>query len=67
MKTQKVVTVNVLSRVGVNNQAGEFKELEFPTLNRYLSEGYNIVNVHQIAPSPQLYVVTITFILEKNE
>ncbi len=67
MKIQKVVTVNVLSRVGVNNQGGEFKELEFPTLNRYLSEGFNIVNVYQIAPSPQLYVVTITFILEKNE
>lgn len=65
MKVQKVVTVNVLSRVGANNQGGEFKELEFPTLNRYLAEGYKIVNVHQIAPSPQLYVVTITFILEK--
>lgn len=65
MKVQKVVTVNVLSRVGVNNSAGEFKEVEFPILNRYLAEGYIIANVYQIAPSPQLYVVTITFILEK--
>ncbi|WP_029295705.1 hypothetical protein [Chryseobacterium hispalense] len=67
MKLQKVVTVNVLSRVGTTNQSGEFKELEFPTLNKYLAEGYQIVNVHQIAPSPQLYVVMITFILEKAE
>lgn len=67
MKLQKVVTVNVLSRVGASNQSGEFKELEFPTLNKYLAEGYHIVNVHQIAPSPQLYVVMITFILEKIE
>lgn len=66
MKTQKVVTVNVLSRVGTASST-EFKELEFPTLNRYLAEGYSIVNVYQIAPSPQLYCVTITFILEKNE
>jgi hypothetical protein len=66
MKIQKVVTVNVLSRVGATSSV-EFKELEFPTLNRYLLEGYNIVNVYQIAPSPQLYCVTITFILEKNE
>lgn len=66
MKLQKVVTVNVLSRLGTNS-AIEFKELEFPILNKYLAEGYNIVAVHQIAPSPQLYVVTITFILEKGE
>jgi hypothetical protein len=66
MKSQKVVTVNVLSRIGGASSA-EFKELEFPNLNRYLAEGYNIVNVYQIAPSPQLYCVTITFILERNE
>lgn len=65
MKLQKVITVNVLSRVGSNQGEKEFKEMEFPILDRYLSQGYYVAQVHQIAPSPQLYVVTLTFILEK--
>lgn len=65
MKKQKVITINVLSRTGSVEK--EFKELEFPILNKYLDEGYSVVNVYQIAPSPQLYVVTITYVLEKNE
>lgn len=64
MKKQKVISVNVLSRSGSNQ---EFREMEFPILNKYLDDGYRVVNTYQIAPSPQLYVVTLTFILEKDE
>ena len=64
MKKQKVISVNVLVRSGSNK---EYKEMEFPILNKYLEEGYRVVETHQIAPSPQLYVITLTFILEKDE
>ncbi|EJG01418.1 hypothetical protein [Flavobacterium sp. F52] len=66
MKKQKVVAVNVLSRTTGGENTG-FKELEFSVINKYLDEGYKVVQVYQIAPSPQLYVVTITFILEKDD
>ncbi len=66
MKKQKVVSVNVLSRTSGGETAG-FKELEFTIINKYLDEGYKVVQVYQIAPSPQLYVVTITFVLEKDD
>ena len=65
---QKVVSINVLSRILNETKDGkDFKELEFPVLSKYLEEGYKVVQFYQISTSPQLYVVTLTFILEKHE
>lgn len=60
---QKVISINVNSRPRPENAA--FSENIFPELEKLLEEGYKIIQVHQIAPSPNLYCVTITFILEK--
>ena len=62
MKKQKVVSINVLTRA---DGAQKFVEIEYPTLNRYLEDGYIVKEVHQIAPSQNLFVITLTFILEK--
>lgn len=61
MKKQKVLTINVLTRTD-----SKFTEIEFPILNKYLDDGYIVKEVHQIAPSQNLYLVTLTFILEKT-
>lgn len=60
---QKVVTVNVVARPSKDD--GSFSELEFPVLNKYLDDGFKVISVYQIAPSPNLYCSTITFVLEK--
>lgn len=65
MSKQKVISINVLTRTEGNTSS--FKELEFPTLTKYLNEGYLVKEVHQIAPSQNLYVITLTFILEKAD
>ena len=65
IKKQKVISINVLTRTEGNTSS--FKELEFPTLSKYLEDGYMVKEVHQIAPSQNLYVITLTFILEKTE
>jgi hypothetical protein len=63
---QKVVTVNISSKPDKEG-AGfkKFSEYEFPILNKYLEEGYSIINVYQIAPSENVSASTITFILQK--
>ena len=61
---QKVVCINVLS-FGEKGSKDKFVEMEFPILNKYLEEGYDVVNMHQIAPSEQSIWVTLTFILHK--
>jgi hypothetical protein len=62
---QKVISVNINAKPKPENSV--FSEHEFPEVNKYLSEGFKIVQVYQIAPSPNLYCTTITFILEKQE
>ena len=59
---QKVITVNMVARP---ENSKPFTEYETPILNKYLDEGYVIKNVHQSAPSQNLFATTITFILEK--
>lgn len=61
---QKVITVNVNSRP--RPEQAPFSENVFPELDKLLQEGYKIIQVHQIAPSPNLFCVTITFVLEKD-
>ena len=60
---QKVMIVNVLSKT---EEKTKFNELELEKVNKHLEEGFKIVQFHQIAPSDNLYCVTLTFILEKN-
>jgi len=62
MKKQKVVSINVLTRT-----ENKFTEIEYPILNKYLEDGYIVKEVHQISPSQNLYVITLTFVLEKTE
>jgi hypothetical protein len=59
---QKVITVNINARPEDN---AVFSEYEIPLLNNALQEGYKVVQVHQSAPSQNLYCTTITFVLEK--
>ncbi|MDB0616078.1 hypothetical protein PL372_11095 [Tenacibaculum dicentrarchi] len=59
---QKVINLNINARPE-NNKT--FSEYETPVLKKYLEEGYKVINVYQIAPSPSLYCTTITYILEK--
>ena len=63
---QKVISININARIqGENNEKVQFSEHEYPELNKYLSDGYKVVQFHQIAPSNTLYCSTLTFILEK--
>lgn len=63
---QKVVTVNISSRPDKEGAGFQkFTEYEFPIVNKYLEEGYVILNVYQIAPSDNVPASTITFILQK--
>lgn len=40
---QKVVSVNIGLRKGLADSGG-IKELEIPTLDKYLQEGYRVIN-----------------------
>lgn len=60
---QKVISVNVTARPKPDTE--QFNELEYPLIKKYLEEGYKVIQVYQIAPSPSLYCSTITFVLEK--
>lgn len=63
---QKVISVNINSGIkSENNEKTQFSEHEYPQLNKYLSEGYKVIQFQQIAPSNTLYCSTLTFILEK--
>ena len=60
---QKVIAVNINS---ASVKSGEnYGEMEFEAVNNYLSEGYKIIDVHQIDPSDSSHFFTVTFILEK--
>lgn len=61
---QKVISINVNSRMEEQNKY--FSEREFPVLNKYLEDGYKVVQFYQIAPSNNLYCSTLTFVLEKK-
>lgn len=60
---QKVISVNINAKPKPDSSV--YSEHEFPEINKLLAEGYNVVQVYQIAPSPSLYCTTITFVLEK--
>lgn len=60
---QKVISVNVLVR-DTEEETG-YKEHEFPKLKAALDEGYTVKEVVPIKASDNLYIVNITFVLEK--
>jgi len=63
---QKVISVNINARPQKgDNDKVTFSEHEYPELNKYLADGYNVVQFYQIAPSNALYCSTLTFVLEK--
>ena len=62
---QKVISVNITAKPKPDSVV--FSEHEFPEINKCLAEGYKVVQVYQIAPSPSLYCSTITFVLEKSD
>ncbi len=62
---QKVIIVNVNAKpIKDGNDNVPFSEHEIPELNKALSEGYRVVEFHQIAPASNLFCSTLTFILE---
>jgi hypothetical protein len=60
---QKVISINI--NASPNPNTLPFQEHDFPKLNELLADGYKVINVYQIAPSPSLFCTTITFVLEK--
>lgn len=60
---QTVISVNINSRP--KKEGESFSEHKFPQLEELLQQGYKVVQVYQIAPSPSLYCFTMTFVLEK--
>lgn len=63
---QKVISVNINAKPQKDgNDKVTFSEHEYPQLNKYLEEGYKVVQFYQIAPSQSLFCSTLTFVLEK--
>ena len=61
---QKVLTVT--THTNIIDRDGKFVESEYPTLNKYLEEGYKISQVIPITlNSATAYMYSITFVLEK--
>ena len=60
---QKVLTVT--SHTNIIDKEAKFTEREYPTLDKYLQEGYRIIQtVPIIKPADNSYMYAITFILE---
>ncbi len=62
---QKVISVNINARPMKDNRDVHFSEHEYPELNKYLADGYKVVQFYQIAPSQSTHCSTLTFVLEK--
>jgi HD-GYP domain-containing protein (c-di-GMP phosphodiesterase class II) len=61
---QKVLTVT--SHTNIIDKEAKFTEREYPTLDKYLKEGYRIIQTIPIVkPADTSYMYAITFILEK--
>lgn len=65
MIKQKVITVNVNS---ASVEATGHKEIELVTINKYLDEGWRVVDKFStVSNASNLYCVNLTFIIEKEE
>lgn len=59
---QKVITITTHTNIiDIDNK---FTEKEYPTLDKYLKEGYKVVQVIPISPDKNSYMYSITFVLE---
>lgn len=65
MTKQKVVTVNILLRT-LESENG-ILEREPEKLNEYLEQGYKVVDRFSTVSNADLFVINLTFILEKEE
>lgn len=65
--SHKVLTFNITSTTRIKDKTGDIKEIEFPKLNSYLDDGYEVINVYQTASSSLTNIVTITFVLNLEE
>lgn len=65
MTKQKVITMSILLNKSVDETG--LNEIEPVKLNEYLEQGYRVVDRFSTVANAQLYVINITFILEKNE
>jgi hypothetical protein len=64
---QKVISINVFSNSeNEDREAVNFKEFEFPELNKYLDDGYEVEQFYQVATSNNRSNATLTFILKKE-
>ena len=59
----KVVHINIAMGAGIRDN-NNFKEMEFPKLQKYIEEDYAIKDVIQ-SISPSTSYLNLTFILEK--
>lgn len=60
---QKVITVT--SHLNIIDNDAKFTEKEYPTLDKYLQEGYKITQtIPIIKPADVSYMYSITFILD---
>ncbi|MFV8335759.1 hypothetical protein ACNQF7_06680 [Flavobacterium sp. RSP29] len=61
---QKVITVTTHTNIVSKDE--KFTEKEYPTLNKYLEDGYKVIQVTPvILNSVTAYMYSITFLLEK--
>ena len=60
---QKTITVKVLATMEKGN---EFIEYEFPIINEYLNNGWEINNVYQTTSNTNVAFLFITFVIYKN-
>ncbi len=65
MTKQKVVTINILLRTTGSDDG--VIEREPTKLNEYLEDGYKVVDRFSTVSQADLYVINLTFILEKEE
>lgn len=65
MSKQKVITINILLNKDISKTG--FLETEPKQLNEYLHNGYKVVDRFSTVANAGIYVINITFILEKDE
>lgn len=61
---QKVITIT--SHTNIVGREAKFEESEYPALDKYLQDGYEIIQtIPIIKPADASYMYAITFILAK--
>lgn len=61
---QKVITIT--THTNIVHRDNKFSEKEYPTLDKYLQEGYKVVQAIPMSPDKNSYMYSLTFILEKQ-